>query len=258
MFERAAPVERDDYSPSALLSNSARYPIGIWTVPELAFVGLTAEAAAGMGIEAIEGVGRYSASIRGHVHTIGTSCEGEYLVPSEATLKKLEEGRSLHGCELEALTGPALKLVVERSPPHVVLGVHIYGESSCELIHYGTTLVQGRKSLADILMLCFAAVTYHELYKLAARDALAKVQSDEWRRIYARLDEDSTGLLTASGVAARLIRSGATEEEVADVIKALFTGSGQEVSVDQFVKRVQRLRSPLQLELTELGRGVSM
>lgn len=37
------PVAAADCSPAALLSNAARYPIGIWTMPELAFVGLTAE-----------------------------------------------------------------------------------------------------------------------------------------------------------------------------------------------------------------------
>ena len=31
----------------AFLSNAARYPVGIWTIPELAFVGLTYEAAKG-------------------------------------------------------------------------------------------------------------------------------------------------------------------------------------------------------------------
>eukprot|EP00967_Tisochrysis_lutea_P132792 scaffold232295_cov30-Tisochrysis_lutea.AAC.3 len=34
-----------DCSPEALLADAARYPVGIWTIPEVAFVGLTAEAA---------------------------------------------------------------------------------------------------------------------------------------------------------------------------------------------------------------------
>lgn len=254
----AGVATEEDFSPRALLSNSARYPIGIWTIPELAFVGLTVEAATAAGISVIEGVGRYSESIRGHVHNVGTRCEGEYLIPSEDTLQKLEEARCTSGCEQEALTGPALKLVVEREEPHVVLGVHVYGEDSCEVIHYGTTLVQERKSLADILGLCFAAVTYHELYKLAARDAVAKLQCDMWRQIYAKLDIDSDGSLTSAEVATKLLQSGATKEEVEDVIKALFTGSGRGVSADQFVKRVQRLRSPMTLELLlDSSRGVA-
>jgi hypothetical protein len=42
----------------------------------------------------------------------------------------------------DQLTGPALKLVVEVTPPHRVVGVHAFGEDACELIHFGTTLVQ--------------------------------------------------------------------------------------------------------------------
>ena len=38
--------------------------------------------------------------------------------------------------------GRALKLVVERAWPHRIVGVHIFGPDACELIHYGTTLVQ--------------------------------------------------------------------------------------------------------------------
>ena len=78
------------------------------------------------------------------------------------------------------LTGPALKLVVERCEPHRVVAKHVHADDACELIHYGTTLVQEGKTLADILAVCFAAVTYHELYKLAARDAFATLQEDAW------------------------------------------------------------------------------
>ena len=34
------PFAVEDCSPAALLSNAARYPIGIWTMPELAFPAL--------------------------------------------------------------------------------------------------------------------------------------------------------------------------------------------------------------------------
>ena len=49
--------------------------------------------------------------------------------------------------------------------------MHIFGTDACELIQYGTTLVQGRKTLADVLGVTSVAVTYHELFKIAALDA---------------------------------------------------------------------------------------
>ena len=61
---------------------------------------------------------RYSDSIRGHVH-------GD--APRETCAETV---------------GRALKLVVERAWPHRIVGVHIFGPDACELIHYGTTLVQ--------------------------------------------------------------------------------------------------------------------
>lgn len=248
MFCRAAATETEtpeDYSPAALLANTARYPIGIWTLPEVAFVGLTAEAAEQPphNLEIIEGIGRYSESIRGHVHTVGTALEGEYLVPCARD----DDGE---GCV--PLTGPSLKLVVTRAAPHHVVGVHIYGDDACELIHFGTTLVQERKTLADILAMCFTAVTYHELYKLAARDALEQLDAAAWRQVYHSLDMagDGDGVLTPDEVEAKLVKLGATQNEVDGVLRALFTGNGF-VGIEQFVRRAQRLQSPFRLELME-------
>ena len=60
MFDASAAPS--DLSPSALVSDSARYPIGIWTVPEVAFVGLSYDAAraAPHRLDVVEGVGRYA------------------------------------------------------------------------------------------------------------------------------------------------------------------------------------------------------
>ena len=59
-MKSSAPGQLRDCSLEALLSNAARYPIGIWTMPEVAFVGLTAEAAAAPphNLDVVEGVGR--------------------------------------------------------------------------------------------------------------------------------------------------------------------------------------------------------
>jgi len=244
------PVAAADCSPAALLSNAARYPIGIWTMPELAFVGLTAEAAAAPphNLRVVEGVGRYSESIRGHVSTVGSDREGEYLagfmVRGAAAPKEAQ------------LTGPALKLVVESAAPHRIVGVHAYGEDACELIHFGTTLVQGGKCLADVTAVCFAAVTYHELFKLAARDAITTLQSQAWRSIYRRLDAmgDEDGALSSDEVQRGLERWGADPQAVDDILRALFAKNRSAVvDVEQFVTRASRMRSPMQLDLMDAG-----
>jgi len=245
---QSLPFAAADCSPSALLSNAARYPIGIWTIPELAFVGLTAEAAAAPphGLDVVEGVGRYSDSIRGHVHTVGSDQEGEYLAKFNSPTFAGEE----------PLTGPALKLVVERTAPHRIVGVHAFGEDACELIHFGTTLVQGGKGLSDVLTLCFAAVTYHELFKLAARDAIGTLQRDAWRAIYQRLDAmgNEDGILSSDEVQRGLERWGTDSQVVDDILSALFAKNGTAaVSIEQFVTRASRMRSPMQLDLMEAG-----
>lgn len=257
------PAVQRNVSPQALLSSIARYPIGIWTVPELAFVGLTAEAAAEAPhhLDVIEGIGRYSDSIRGHVHTVGTPLEGEYLtgmaLRAAAAGEGGGEGDAGQG-DLATLTGPTLKLVVERDAPHVVVGVHIFGDDACELIHFGTTLVQERKSLSDILAICYAAVTYHELYKLAALDAIKLLRCEGWRALYASLDADGDGVLTKDEVSRRL-GAMCTAEDADALMRALFgKASGtSSVSVDTFVKRAQKLRAGLQVNLMESTQGTS-
>ena len=49
---------------------------------------------------------------------------------------------------------------------------------------------------------------------------------------------------------ARLVQLGAPDEDVANILRALFTGSGT-VGIDNFVRRAQRLQSPFRLDLME-------
>ena len=173
---------------------------------------------------------------------MGTKREGEYL------------RADMRGAPASSLTGPTLKLVVERAAPHVVVGVHIFGDDACELIHFGTLLVQGRKTVADVLGLCFAAVTYHELFKLAARDALAFLQREQWRALYHTMDAagDSSGVLDRDEVLELLAERGISSEAKEDIMRGLFKGSDR-LSEDRFVTRAQQLRSVRQLEL--MGEG---
>ena len=53
-----------------------------------------------------------------------------------------------------------------------------------------------------------------------------------------------------SEVETSLSRLGVSNEEIADIVKALFLGTGRGVvGIEQFVKRAQRLRAPLRREL---------
>ena len=218
-------------SPADMIADCARFPVGIWTVPEVAFVGLTAAAAEEQGINVVEGLGKYSESIRGHVHTVGTTKEGEYL--------------QMRGGKQPRITGQTLKLVATRAAPHTVVGVHIFGDDACELVHFGTTLVQAQKTLAEVLQVCYAAVTYHELFKLAARDALSTVVADGWRDVYRQINHGSE--TTPAHAEEWLTGQGVEAEAVANVVKAMFA-SGAVLGEDSFLRRVGRLQGPLGLD----------
>ena len=138
--------------------------------------------------------------------------------------------------------GPCLKLVVARASPHEILGVHIFGPDAAELVHFGTTLVQNDRTAHDALDLCYAAVTYHELYKLAARNALDKIAMDALKQAFStfcrgkRLPKDT--LRTALG------ELGAAPDDARDILKTIFAGAN-DVKGDLFVKRAMRLQKRL-------------
>ena len=154
-----------DVSPAGLLASTARYPVGIWTVPELAFCGLTAEAAADRGLDVVVGVAHYADTVRGHVR------------------------------ESDASTRSCLKLVVARDAPHTILGVHLFGDDAAELVHFGTTLVQASMTADDAAVTCYAAVTYRAAPETTSgMDASGKtsnlslsVESKSFRLIFGRI-----------------------------------------------------------------------
>jgi hypothetical protein len=61
---------------------------------------------------------------------------------------------------------------VYEKPAGRILGVHICGDDACELIHYGMELVKGRRTVLNLVDSLYSAVTYHEMYKIAAQAAL--------------------------------------------------------------------------------------
>uniref|UniRef100_A0A7S2X6U7 NAD(P)(+) transhydrogenase (Si-specific) n=1 Tax=Lotharella oceanica TaxID=641309 RepID=A0A7S2X6U7_9EUKA len=125
------------FDPKSYLSAPDRFPIGIWTSPEVSYIGLIKDKALEQGIQAVEGRARYADTTRGRV----------------------SRSRGM------------LKLVVDAEQRDLpVIGVSIFGEDACELVHYGMELVQSKRSLRKVLEATHAAVTYHELYKVAAAD----------------------------------------------------------------------------------------
>merc|ERR1719421_1057800 len=81
---------------------------------------------------------------------------------------------ALRGC----VTGQLgfLKLIYNRNDGKV-LGVHIAGENACDLVNYGAEVVNAADTIFDMLQFVFPAVTYHELYHLAATQAKIQMKT---------------------------------------------------------------------------------
>merc|ERR1719436_439634 len=134
----------------------ANFPVGMWTIPECAYYGLTKAAALKKGMDVEEGVAPYKACLRGRVfHPEGL-----------------------------------LKLVFQKSDG-VIVGVHMIGADACELVHYGMDLVEQEVTIFTLISTLFTAVTYHELFKEAALDGNSKVAfGAQWRMILSELGAD--------------------------------------------------------------------
>jgi NAD(P) transhydrogenase len=130
------------YDPASLASNPFAFPTAVWSSPEAAYYGLsTQQALATKTIDNVgEGIALYAECLRGRVFSP---------------------------------TG-LLKLVYDKQSM-IILGVHICGDDACELIHYGMELVKGQRTINELTNAMFSAVTYHELYRIAAQAALDEV-----------------------------------------------------------------------------------
>lgn len=127
----------ESFDPGSLASNPFAFPTAIWSSPEAAYFGLSLQQAKDMGIDAGEAISLYVECLRGRVFS----------------------------------PNGLLKLVYEK-PAGRVVGVHICGDDACELIHYGMEVVKGKRTINDLNRAVFSAVTYHEMYKIAAQAAL--------------------------------------------------------------------------------------
>lgn len=119
------------------------FPYGIYTIPEISSVGMTEEEAKKQGVNYYTGVANYKNLPRGKIMGI-------------------KEG--------------FLKLVFDRDTQEI-LGVHIIGQQATEIIHYGMSLVENKKTLTQVIHTVFNYPTLHDLYKYACYDGLGNLRN---------------------------------------------------------------------------------
>ena len=118
-------------------------PIGIYSIPEISFVGKTEEQLTEAGIPYEVGVSRYRELARGQI---------------------LGDG---HGM---------LKLLVSLDD-RTLLGVHVFGTGATELVHIGQVAMGNGATVDYLVGTVFNYPTLAEAYKVAALDAQNRLQS---------------------------------------------------------------------------------
>jgi NAD(P) transhydrogenase len=132
----------------AEMLNRLEAPLTLWTIPEVASVGMSVEQALQRGLKLAD--------------------DGGNIVTGYAYFKDLARGR-LSG-DLEGF----LKIIARVDSPsrHVIVGVHIVGDGANELVQLGSMLVLKEITLEELSNAPFAAVTLSGLYQQASDNAL--------------------------------------------------------------------------------------
>jgi NAD(P) transhydrogenase len=120
-------------------------PVGIYTIPEISFVGKTEEQLTDEAVGYEEGIARYRELARGQI--LGDS----------------------HGL---------LKLLVGLHD-HRILGVHVLGTGATELVHIGQAVMAAQGTVHQLVDSVFNYPTLAEGYKVAALDASNKLAALE-------------------------------------------------------------------------------
>jgi len=136
-------------------------PQVLWSIPEVAWVGLSEDMAKLRGIDIGTARADFDRTIRG-------------IVTSQSGF---------------------LKLVFERNTGKI-LGVHLFGDNSSELVNYGAELVNEGLTFFQVLHFVFPAVTYHQLYHQASMEA--KLRFKGARGLEDRVQCETTKLPSAS------------------------------------------------------------
>ena len=133
------------FGDETILSNPSFYPYGIWTIPEISFLGKTEEQLTEEDVPYEVGVAYYREIARGQIRGDTT-------------------GR--------------LKLIFHRTN-HTLLGVHIIGEGASELVHIGQAVMALGGKLDYFVDTVFNYPTLAECYKVAAFNGLNRVSKFE-------------------------------------------------------------------------------
>ena len=134
------------FHSESLSKNPFAIPTSMWSSPEVSYYGLTMQQASESNIQCDESIALYSQCMRGLIFN----------------------------------PNGILKLVYDKTNGRI-LGVHICGDDACELIHYGMELVKGHRTIEDLVNNIYSAITYHEMYGVAARAAIDKVGARKQR-----------------------------------------------------------------------------
>lgn len=133
------------FGDDTILSNPSFYPYGIYTIPEISFIGKTEEQLTEEDVPYEVGVAYYREIARGQIRGDTT-------------------GR--------------LKIIFHRMT-HAILGVHIIGEGASELLHIGQAVMALGGKLDYFIDTVFNYPTLAECYKVAAFNGLNRVSKFE-------------------------------------------------------------------------------
>jgi NAD(P) transhydrogenase len=129
------------FGNESLVSNPSYYPYGIYTIPEISFIGKTEEQLTDEDVPYEVGVAYYREIARGQIRGDTT-------------------GR--------------LKIVFHRDTRHL-LGVHIIGEGAAELLHIGQAVMSLGGTLDYFIDTVFNYPTLAECYKAAAFNGINRL-----------------------------------------------------------------------------------
>lgn len=120
-------------------------PTGVYSIPEIAAVGMNEQEASARGVRYLVGRGRFEGNARANI---------------------------------AGVTDGLIKLIFDRSD-RTILGVHILGELATEAIHVGQSALNHADPIDYFMETTFNVPTLCEAYKFAAYDGMQKWRADQ-------------------------------------------------------------------------------
>ena len=120
-------------------------PTGVYSIPEIAAVGMNEQEASSRGVRYLVGRGRFEGNARANI---------------------------------AGVTDGLVKLIFDRSDRRI-LGVHILGEVATEVIHVGQSALNHADTIDYFMETTFNVPTLCEAYKYAAYDGMQKWRADQ-------------------------------------------------------------------------------